>query len=74
MTVARILEAEYRVRFDEADASGLLRPSGLLRYAQDMAWRHSEVAGFGREWYAERVDAAGWCATWASHHGPGHLR
>ncbi len=54
MTVSRILEAEYRVRFDEADAAGLLRPSGFLRYAQDMAWRHSEVAGFGREWYAER--------------------
>jgi acyl-CoA thioesterase FadM len=50
----RRLEHEYRVRFDEADANGRLRPSGLLRYAQDMAWRHSEEAGFGREWYAER--------------------
>ena len=36
------IEHEYRVRFDEADADGWLRPSGLLRYAQDMAWRHSD--------------------------------
>lgn len=48
------LEHEYRVRFDEADADGWLRPSGLLRYAQDMAWRHSEAAGFDRGWYDER--------------------
>ena len=34
--------------------TGRLRPSGYLRYAQDMAWRHSESAGFGRDWYAER--------------------
>jgi acyl-ACP thioesterase len=44
----------YRVRFDESDPSGLLRTSGLLRYAQDSAWIHSEQLGFGREWYAER--------------------
>lgn len=48
------IEHEYRVRFDEADADGRLRPSGLLRYAQDMAWRHSTEAGFDRAWYAER--------------------
>ena len=48
------LEQEYRVRFDEAGADGWLRPSGLLRYAQDMAWRHSEAVGFDRAWYAER--------------------
>ena len=42
------------MRFDEADARARLRPSGYLRYAGDMAWRHSEAAGFGREWYAER--------------------
>jgi len=50
----RRIEHEYRVRFDEADADGRLRPSGLLRYAQDMAWRHTEEAGFGRDWYDER--------------------
>jgi acyl-CoA thioesterase FadM len=43
------------VRFDEADAAGWLRPSGFLRFAQDVAWQHSEVAGFGRRWYAERM-------------------
>ena len=48
------LEDRYRVRFDEADADGWLRPSGLLRFAQDMAWRHSEAAGFDRRWYDER--------------------
>jgi len=32
----------------------MLRSSGYLRYAQDLAWIHSESAGFGREWYAER--------------------
>lgn len=55
VAVPRRFEAEYRVRFDEADANGLLRPSGFLRYAQDIAWLHSEAAGFGRDWYAERA-------------------
>lgn len=50
----RRIEHEYRVRFDEADADGWLRASGLLRYAQDMAWRHSEEAGFDRDWYLDR--------------------
>jgi len=50
----RRIEHEYRVRFDEADADGSLRPSGLVRYAQDMAWRHSTEAGFDRRWYAAR--------------------
>jgi acyl-ACP thioesterase len=31
-----------------------LRSSGLLRYAQDIAWMHSEALGFDRAWYAER--------------------
>ena len=48
------IERTYRVRFDEAGASGHLRSSGHLRYAQDLAWIHSETAGFGRQWYAER--------------------
>jgi acyl-CoA thioesterase FadM len=55
VTVAPRFEAEYRVRFDEADARGHLRPSGFLRYAQDVAWQHSESAGFGRGWYAEQA-------------------
>ena len=50
----RRIEHGYRVRFDEAGADGCLRPSSLLRYAQDMAWRHSEEAGFDRGWYERR--------------------
>ena len=54
MTFARRLEHDYRVRFDEAGPDGLLRASGYLRFAQDLAWLHSESGGFGREWYSER--------------------
>lgn len=44
----------YRVRFDEAGPDGRLRTAGLLRYAQDIAWRHSEALGFDRRWYEEQ--------------------
>lgn len=44
----------YRARFDECGADGLVRSSALLRYAQDLAWIHSERLGFTREWYADR--------------------
>ena len=54
MKVAQRLERVYRVRFDEAGPDGALRSSGFLRFAQDLAWIHSESAGFGREWYGER--------------------
>jgi acyl-ACP thioesterase len=47
------IERDYRVRFDEAGESGHLRSSGFLRFAQDLAWIHSESAGFGRDWYAQ---------------------
>jgi acyl-CoA thioesterase FadM len=50
--------AGYRVRFDEAGPDGATRTSTLLRYAQDIAWRHSEEMGFDREWYQAR--AFGW--------------
>lgn len=50
--------AGYRVRFDEAGPNGLLRTSALLRYAQDVAWRHSEALGFDRAWYQSR--GLGW--------------
>jgi acyl-ACP thioesterase len=49
-----IHEARYRVRFDEAGPDGRLRTSGLMRYAQDVAWQHSTALGFGRDWYLER--------------------
>ncbi|MEP7379256.1 MAG: acyl-ACP thioesterase domain-containing protein [Chloroflexota bacterium] len=48
------IERPYRVRFDEAGPDGQLRASGFLRFAQDLAWIHSESAGFGREWYSGR--------------------
>ena len=44
----------YRARFDECGADGLVRSSTLLRYAQDLAWIHSDRMGFTRDWYAER--------------------
>jgi acyl-ACP thioesterase len=44
----------YRVRFDEAGSGGRIRTSALLRYASDIAWRHSEDLGFDRTWYTER--------------------
>jgi len=54
MAVPARLAAPYRVRFDESGPDGMLRPSGYLRYAQDLAWLHSTGSGFGREWYGER--------------------
>ena len=47
-------EATYRVRFDEAGPDGRLRTSGLLRYTQDLAARHSEALGYDRVWYRQR--------------------
>ena len=44
----------YRIRFDECGPEGIVRTSALLRYAQDVAWIHSERLGFDRPWYAER--------------------
>jgi acyl-CoA thioesterase FadM len=44
----------YRVRFDECGADGIVRTSALLRYAQDVAWIHSERLGFDRDWYTRR--------------------
>jgi acyl-ACP thioesterase len=54
MAVAARLEQTYRVRFDESGPEGTLPGSGFLRYAQDLAWVHSDAAGFGRAWYRER--------------------
>jgi acyl-ACP thioesterase len=54
VSLAEPCRVTYRVRFDECGPDGGLRRSGLLRYAQDAAWVHSDGAGFGRDWYAER--------------------
>ncbi|HEY5629891.1 MAG TPA: acyl-ACP thioesterase domain-containing protein [Candidatus Limnocylindrales bacterium] len=50
----RGITVPYRARFDECGPDGLVRSSALLRYAQDVAWIHSERLGFTRDWYAER--------------------
>jgi acyl-CoA thioesterase FadM len=50
----RTASVPYRVRFDECGPDGLVRSSALLRYAQDVAWIHSERLGFDRDWYATR--------------------
>jgi acyl-CoA thioesterase FadM len=52
--IAHGVTVPYRVRFDECGPDGLVRSSALLRYAQDVAWVHSERMGFDRAWYAER--------------------
>ena len=46
-------DASFRVRFDEAGADGLARPSTLLRFAQDAAWQHGTSLGLDRAWYEE---------------------
>ena len=40
--------------FRRGRPDGRLRTSTLLRYAQDIAWRHSEDLGFDRRWYTDR--------------------
>jgi len=46
--------APFRVRFDEAGPDGRVRTSSLLRYAQDLAWQHSDALGLDRAWYRGR--------------------
>jgi acyl-ACP thioesterase len=50
-----VFRRRYRVRFDEAGPDALVRASTLLRFAQDVAWIHSEVLGFDRSWYERRA-------------------
>lgn len=52
--VVRGVTVAYRARFDECGPDGVVRSSALLRYAQDVAWIHSERMGFDRAWYAAR--------------------
>ncbi|MGZ6294290.1 MAG: acyl-[acyl-carrier-protein] thioesterase [Candidatus Limnocylindrales bacterium] len=52
MSIPARLERPVRVRFDECGPDGAARASSFLRYAQDVAWAHSEAAGFDRAWYA----------------------
>lgn len=63
---------EHRIRFDECDASGLLRSGGYLRLIQDVAWRHSELLGFGRDWY--RTNRLAWLVRYADLRISGEAR
>ncbi len=44
----------FRVRFEEATVEHTVRSAVLLAWAADMAWQHSSLLGFGRDWYSER--------------------
>ena len=44
----------YRVRFEEATASETMRTAIFLAWVADIAWQHSTLLGFGRDWYSER--------------------
>jgi medium-chain acyl-[acyl-carrier-protein] hydrolase len=68
----RELALDHRIRFDECDASGLVRPSGYLRAMQDLAWQHSERLGFGRQWYL--TNRLAWLVRFADLHVVGEAR
>jgi acyl-CoA thioesterase FadM len=44
----------FRVRFDESTAAETMRTAVLLAWLADVAWQHSVLLGFGRDWYGER--------------------
>jgi acyl-CoA thioesterase FadM len=44
----------FRVRFEESTASETMRTAVYLAWVADIAWQHSTVLGFGRDWYSER--------------------
>jgi acyl-ACP thioesterase len=44
----------YRVRFEESTPKETLRSAVHLAWAADVAWQHSTLLGFGREWYSDR--------------------
>lgn len=43
-----------RVRFEEATSDETMRTSIFLAWAADVAWQHSTLLGFDREWYSSR--------------------
>ena len=44
----------YRVRFEEATGAETMRTAIYLAWAADVAWQHSTLLGFGRDWYSRR--------------------
>jgi acyl-CoA thioesterase FadM len=63
---------DHRIRFDECGSGGLIRAGGYLRLMQDLAWRHSELLGFGRDWY--RSNRLAWLVRFADLHITGEAR
>ena len=44
----------FRVRFEDATADETVRTAVYLAWVADIAWQHSTLLGFGRDWYSER--------------------
>jgi acyl-ACP thioesterase len=44
----------YQVRFEESTPNETLRTAIHLAWAADIAWQHSTLLGFGRDWYSSR--------------------
>jgi acyl-CoA thioesterase FadM len=45
---------QYRIRFEEATADETMRTAIFLAWAADVAWQHSALLGFDRDWYSSR--------------------
>ncbi len=44
----------FRVRFEESTAGDTIRAAIYLAWTADVAWQHSTLFGFGRDWYQAR--------------------
>jgi acyl-CoA thioesterase FadM len=44
----------FRVRFEESTVDETMRTAIHLAWVADIAWQHSTLLGFGRDWYTER--------------------
>ncbi len=44
----------FRVRFEESTPDETMRTAIHLAWVADIAWQHSTLLGFGRDWYTER--------------------
>jgi acyl-ACP thioesterase len=44
----------YQVRFEESTADETMRAAIHLAWVADIAWAHSTMLGFGRDWYTSR--------------------
>jgi acyl-CoA thioesterase FadM len=44
----------YRVRFEESTPAETMRTAIYLAWVADVAWQHSVLLGFGRDWYSAR--------------------